>query len=129
MSNIVKRTNERLRRASLAASVIALTTFQSAVQPAMAQLPAPPTPSDGAADGNILQLTNNSAKDLTDVAAVIFLVLISFGFIAAIVWKFIQWRQNRAELGDVAMVGGVGAIVVGIAAVILNNATGYITAI
>lgn len=125
MSNIAKRIEERLRRASLAASVIALT----AVQPVMAQLPAPPTPSDGAADGNILQLTNNSAKDLTDVAAVIFLVLISFGFIAAIVWKFIQWRQNRAELGDVAMVGGVGAIVVGIAAVILNNATGYITAI
>ena len=129
MSNIVKRIVERLRRASLAASVIALTAFQSALQAAMAQLPAPPTPSDGAADGNILQLTNNSAKDLTDVAAVIFLVLISFGFIAAIVWKFIQWRQNRAELGDVAMVGGVGAIVVGISAVILNNATGYITAI
>ena len=125
MSNILKRIEERMRRASLAASVIALT----AVQPVMAQLPAPPTPSDGATDGNILQLTNNSAKDLTDVAAVIFLVLISFGFIAAIVWKFIQWRQNRAELGDVAMVGGVGAIVVGISAVSLNNATGYITAI
>lgn len=125
MSKLIKHSAQSVERAILAAGIAATI----AIAPAAAQLPAPPTPSDGAADGNILQLTNNSAKDLTDVAAVVFLTLISFGFIAAVVMKFIQWRQNRAELGEVAMVGGVGAIVVGIAAVILNNATGYITAL
>lgn len=125
MSKLLKGAARSLERTLLAAGAAATI----AIQPATAQLPTPPTPSDGAADGNILQLTNNSAKDLTDVAAVVFLTLISFGFIAAVVMKFIQWRQNRAELGEVAMVGGVGAIIVGIAAVILNNATGYITAL
>lgn len=125
MSKLLKRSGQTLERIVLAVGAAATI----AIAPATAQLPTPPTPSDGAADGNILQLTNNSAKDLTDVAAVVFLTLISFGFIAAVVMKFIQWRQNRAELGEVAMVGGVGAIVVGIAAVILNNATGYITAL
>ena len=102
--------------------VMALVHAQTA---AYAQLPTSTQPRSGnVADGDYLALGANTAVDWFRLGATIVLTIAAIGVFAASVWKFFEWRKDRAEMTDVLKIAGGGAALLGFGAIILANAAG-----
>lgn len=123
VSSILKKRSSQTRTAIITAGMTVMAA------PAMAQLPTPSTPTDGAAAGNFRQFMANTGRDWVEVGAQFLLTVIAIGVVAAIGWKFFEWRRDRAELTDVAKIAGGGAAILAVGGFLLTPAIDYIAAI
>lgn len=90
-----------------------------------AALPAPVVPPGAPANGvDMIAVGQGYFLQGSQALMLVFGVVLFLVAAIAVVYKFIQWRQDRAELSDLGTVALVGAGVVVMDLYMLNQATG-----